>query len=248
MVMDPLLFGTSVNAIDVGFIEAEFDPARDSDDASLVSSWREACRSLLGYVARRHPELRVPPGVAGELERSLPGALTSPWVALYGRPRGLALRMVAVLRQDLAPQVPPLVPPKRAMDSAEELWRSRDDWGVRLAELDKALARPDASSPHRVKAAFGLTDAELGRMFGVSRQAVAQWRGEFPAHLRAKAATVLATADILDYRLKPGRLPLVARKPASAYDDHTMLELIADDRHDELLTLTRASFDWSSTA
>lgn len=46
---------------------------------------------------------------------------------------------------------------------------------------------------------FGLSDTELGRMFGVRRQAVAQWRdGSVPAGRAAKVATVASTAELLD--------------------------------------------------
>jgi hypothetical protein len=38
------------------------------------------------------------------------------------------------------------------------------------------------------------------------------------------------------------------RSDAGAYGGRSMLELIADDRHDELLESVERSFDWASTA
>ena len=94
-----------------------------------------------------------------------------------------------------------------------------------------------------------LSKTELGRLFGVSRQAIDGWhRHGVPPARQAKAATVAATVDLLAHRLKRERLPGVARRPARAYGGLSMLEMIARDRHDELHALVRRSFDWASTA
>jgi hypothetical protein len=95
---------------------------------------------------------------------------------------------------------------------------------------------------------LGLSKTELGRLFGVSRQAVDGWhRHGVPAARQVKAATAAAIVDLLSHRLKQERLPGIARRPARAYGGLTMLEMIERDRHDELLALTRRSFDWAST-
>jgi hypothetical protein len=97
--------------------------------------------------------------------------------------------------------------------------------------------------------AFALSKADLARLFGVSRQAADQWLGsDMPAERKGKASTVLAIADLLSHRLKPGKLPGVARRPAPAYSGLTMLEMIAADQHEELLDSVRASFDFAKTA
>jgi hypothetical protein len=98
-----------------------------------------------------------------------------------------------------------------------------------------------------IEASFGLSKTELGRLFGVSRQAVDGWheRG-VPPNRQAKAATVAAIADLLSHRLKAERVPGIARKPAPAYGGLSMLEMITRDRHEELLALTRRSFDWAA--
>jgi DNA-binding transcriptional regulator YdaS (Cro superfamily) len=96
---------------------------------------------------------------------------------------------------------------------------------------------------------FALSGTELGRLFGVSRQAVDQWRARgVPAARQEKAATVAAAGDLLRRSLKPERIPGVARRPAVAYGGLTMLEMIERDRHRELLDLVRASFDWATAA
>ena len=93
---------------------------------------------------------------------------------------------------------------------------------------------------------FGLTKTELGRLFGVSRQAVDQWRARgIPGSRQEKAATVAAVGDLLAHSLKAERIPGVARRPARAYGRRTMLEMIERDRHRELHEAVRRSFDWA---
>lgn len=95
---------------------------------------------------------------------------------------------------------------------------------------------------------LALSKTELGRLFGVSRQAIDGWRRHgVPSARQAKAATVAATVDLLTHRLKIERLPGIARRRARAYGGLTMLEMIERNRHEELLELTRRSFDWAST-
>jgi hypothetical protein len=94
-----------------------------------------------------------------------------------------------------------------------------------------------------------LSETELGRLFGVSRQAVGQWRERgVPSSRMAKVSTVAAICDLLGHRLKPERIPGIARRRADAYGGLSMLEMIERGREDELRTLIRRSFDWSTTA
>jgi hypothetical protein len=94
---------------------------------------------------------------------------------------------------------------------------------------------------------FELNETELGRLFGVSRQAVGQWRERgVPSNRMAKVATVAAIGDLLQHRLKPERIPGIARRPADAYGGLSMLAMIERDRQDELQAEVRRSFDWAS--
>ena len=94
---------------------------------------------------------------------------------------------------------------------------------------------------------FELNETELGRLFGVSRQAVGQWRERgVPSNRMAKVATVASIGDLLAHRLKPERIPGIARRPADAYGGLSMLEMIERDRQDELQAEVRRSFDWAS--
>jgi DNA-binding XRE family transcriptional regulator len=96
---------------------------------------------------------------------------------------------------------------------------------------------------------LGLTETELGRLFGVSRQAIGQWRERgIPSSRQAKAATVASICDLLGHQLKPERIPGIARRPAPAYGGLSMLEMIGRDRHERLHQLVRQSFDWAAGA
>jgi hypothetical protein len=86
-------------------------------------------------------------------------------------------------------------------------------------------------------------------MFGVSRQAIEQWKTRgVPSDRRAKIADVVSVIDLLDRKLKTGRLPLVARRPAAAFGGRSLIELVADDGHELLKDSVEHAFDWSSTA
>src|SRR3954454_12542868 len=111
------------------------------------------------------------------------------------------------------------------------------DWGTMTPVLTPTLLDPVAE-------ALELSETELGRLFGVSRQAVGQWRERgVPSNRMAKLATVAAICDLLEHRLKPERIPGIARRPAGAYGGLSMLKMIERDRQDELQALIRHSFD-----
>lgn len=145
----------------------------------------------------------------------------------------------------------PLGAPER--ESALPHWPGIDDeaW-IRfrhLVETEIEAGHSSRAMLSRVLQAFGLSLTELGELFGVSRQAVTEWLDKgVPAERRSKLQTILSVAELLQRKLRPGRLPAVSRKPAEAYGDLSMLQMIAADRHQELLDDVRRSFEWSTTA
>jgi hypothetical protein len=172
----------------------------------------------------------------------------SPWVALYGANDGLALNVLSQLRAYL-PGADPLILP--AGRSAAAHW-DVDDVQLRrfLRSVRRALDLVSEGEPLReIMGALDLNVTELGALFGVSRQAAGQWLDQgAPSDRQAKVATVAAVCDLLQRKLKSGRLPGIARRPARGYGDRTMLQVIADDEHDWLLESVRDSFDWAYTA
>jgi len=102
----------------------------------------------------------------------------------------------------------------------------------------------------QVRELFGLNTGEVAELFSVTRQAVEQWEqnGDVPTARREKLANLLSVGELLERKLSPGRLPLVARKRADVYGGLTMLEMVRSDRDGELRKLTDQAFDWSGTA
>ncbi|NBO46293.1 MAG: hypothetical protein EBU85_04690 [Actinobacteria bacterium] len=120
-----------------------------------------------------------------------------------------------------------------------------------LAEFEAAVASALAQQRDpllRVKEALDLTDIEVALLFAVSRQAVAQWWTHgVPAARMTAVADIVATVDLLARKLKPGRLPLVARQPAERLGGKTLLHALADDPASTRAVFEEA-FDWSAAA
>jgi len=181
-----------------------------------------------------------------ELLRSFAAAAPfSAWVRAKGLGAGVALDLVARLRS-LLPGAQPLPLPAggslpQHTGEAEAL--------LRFTRLVAEAQLAERSDLERVRAVFGLNITELGALFGVTRQAAGLWLADAPPPARkAKAAAVAAIADLLANRLKPARVPGIARRPAPAYGHRSMLEVIAADEHEWLLESVRRSFDYAATA
>jgi hypothetical protein len=108
--------------------------------------------------------------------------------------------------------------------------------------------RPD-SDLARLIVGWELSISDVARLFGVTRQAVQQWLDDrVPAARQPKLLQILRIRDLLERNLERPRIPAVVRSEAPGYGGRSMLKMIADDRHDELLESVERSFDWASTA
>lgn len=169
-----------------------------------------------------------------------------PWTARFPREEAVALDLASRVRQLIGFGALELGAAEGPVgDVPDDLAAQRFLRRVRFY-----LNHPDDEHPlRRLMEAFELSKTELGSLFGVRRQAVDQWleRG-IPGDRQEKVQTLVALCDLLERKLKAGRLAGVARRSAEAYGGRTMLELIEEDRHRELLELVRDSFDWSSAA
>ncbi|HXH55933.1 hypothetical protein [Iamia sp.] len=130
---------------------------------------------------------------------------------------------------------------KSLVDAARRAGRAT--WAADLAgALDRLAVRDDGL--RRILRVWGLSDAEAGRVFGVSRQAVSKWRNAgVPGTRRVAMADVIATTDLLTHHLKADRIPAAVRRPAKAFDGLAMVDFITAGRTDELLARTRDLFD-----
>lgn len=232
-----------------------------SDEATrrYVAAYRALADRLLGAARSAFPDRVVTdadgrPAVAGGdgapsralVEALEHGAAEAPFTAwTTGRPLGEAVGLELLARVRALAGAAPLPAPADPPPPPE------DDLGALrfLRRVRFHLDHPDGEPLLRVMDTFALSKADLGRLFGVSRQAVDGWlRHGVPADRQEKLAAVLAVADLLARKLKADRVAGVARRPAEAYGGATMLELVAADRHRELLASVRASFDWSTAA
>lgn len=182
------------------------------------------------------------------LETASAEAPFGPWTARFPLEEAVALDLASRVRQLIGLRA--LQPTSGDSDVAKTV--DVDDLTARrfVRRVRFHLNHPDEEHPlRRLIDAFELSKTELGSLFGVRRQAVDQWleRG-VPSERQEKVQTLMAICDLLERKLKAGRLAGVARRPADAYGGKTMLEMIAADRHRELLELVRDSFDWSSAA
>ena len=114
---------------------------------------------------------------------------------------------------------------------------------------DIGFERRCATPLRRAMKTLDLNSGDMAALMGVTRQAVDRWLASGPPPERLpKIGTVVEIADVLRHRLRDGMPPIVARRPASAYGDRTVLDLIAADEHDWLLRDLEAMFDYSTTA
>ena len=225
-----------------------------------VSTWRSLKEVVLDAIYQVHPD-RValvgshavlcdasgaPSALADEaLDLAALRAPLSAWVAAYGLGTGTALALLAEIRA-YVPGVPALDSPAAAAFPTMDVDRASVE---RFARLMIEELRENKTPLERVMEIFDLNLTELGGLFGVSRQAALQWLDEgVPSARQGKLGTVLATAELLERKLRGGRVPLVARRTADAYAGRTMLTMIEADQHEDLYRSVRDSFDWSGTA
>lgn len=236
------------------------DALHGSADACrvYVADYRRLTSALLEEGRSVRPDLIVPTATgltlcdrAGRPASTLIGVLENAsaegpftgWVLRMSVSEAVALHLVNRVRGLLGCPVlaEPSDPPEVADDVAAQRFLRR----VRFH-----LNNPDTMNPlQRIMEAFDLSKTNTAALFGVSRQAISQWLSDgVPTDRQEKITALLALLDNLQRKLKADRLPGIARRPAPAYGGVTMLDLIARDRHDELLAITRESFAWHQAA
>lgn len=117
-----------------------------------------------------------------------------------------------------------------------------DAWMAALAQELERQSRRDTFT--QWLAAWDVSDAEAGRLFGVTRQAIAKWRRHgVPQRRLGTLAELGAVTDLLEAYLRRDRIPAVVRRPADVLGGRSMLDLVAEGRTAELLVATRQMFD-----
>lgn len=205
----------------------------------LVTNWDALLEEILGSAGA----LQRVDWLMAALRASVAAAPFSRFVGAFGAGRGMALACVAEVRDS----IPDLRPLARPYAQLPDLPAGIDV--LRFRRLVDLAIRGFSPPLERLQEALGLSAAELGQLFGVSRQAIDQWKVRgVPADRRHKLADLVGVVDLLERKTKAGRLPLIARRPAAAFDGRTLLEMAEADRHEELREKLERAFDWSTTA
>jgi len=170
----------------------------------------------------------------------------SPWVGKFGPGAGTAVFAVSEVRRYLR-FGPFELPEDWAVFPNLDI--SRRDYSRFARRAWAELERGRQDPLKHIMETFGLTKTETARLFGVRRQALDTWEAKgVPSARQEKVAAADALANVLEQKLKTTRIPAVVRRPAAAFEGRSILEMIAEGRHLEVLDDTRSRFEWASTA
>jgi hypothetical protein len=203
-------------------------------DETAARRYGRAWMALVRSVIEERPD--VPAGAAGVLDRL---AVTAPFAA--GGPIAALLSAATAMMPDMVVPPPPVAATAAVPDDALAFERFAR---VVLHEVAGA-----GTGLEQLMAAWQLSVTDVGRLFGVARQAVQQWMLDgVPPARQPKLAVVLRIADLLEANLRPDRIPAAVRTPAEAYGGRSILAAIAAGDHGEVLGSVERAFDWSATS
>lgn len=96
-------------------------------------------------------------------------------------------------------------------------------------------------------AIFGLTKAETGRLFGISRQAIDKWyKKGVPTSRVADVKRVAGVARALHARFIPDRIPQIVREPLPGLQHQTILDALRRGGSVNVLALLNRAFSYLS--
>jgi DNA-binding transcriptional regulator YdaS (Cro superfamily) len=112
-------------------------------------------------------------------------------------------------------------------EAADRTFAAHERDGAWLDAFTERLdrRRRGASFAHTMEV-WGLSQAEVARLFGVSRQAVGKWlRRGAPPERAGAIADLSAASDLLVHHLKRDRIPAVVRRPIPALGGESLVAL-----------------------
>jgi hypothetical protein len=249
----------SVREIDAALPRAVAGGRRET--IRYVRAWHELAGDLVRWAREQRPDLAREDGLvidpagrpSGDAAvRLWLAALDAPFsgaVERFGAGPGSATYAVLLLtRQVLAHAngAAVVVPGSATWRDADDAGRARFLRGA-SEQLWQLIGQGDPVT--RLQDLYQLSEPELAELFGVSRQAVAAWKaGVVPADRQEKLSSMLAVGELLERRLRSGRVPGVARRSADAFGGMTLLEMFAAGRHEEARRQLEASLDFTQAA
>jgi hypothetical protein len=133
--------------------------------------------------------------------------------------------------------------------AAEVLSRTGGDTDILRRLLDRLDHELSAGPLERTVRLWDISATQLGRMFGISRQAAAKWLSDGPpAARRDQVATLGQITDLLDQWVKRERIPAVVRRPVDTLDGRTRLDVALAGELETLLAELRDTFDLTRVA
>jgi DNA-binding XRE family transcriptional regulator len=231
-------------------IEATLPAAITGDRQQLslyVGAVNLMTERLLKAAREARPEIasKSPLWAKAMLQGEAINAPFSTWVGVMGPGKGVTLTVVSLLRQTLPDTEPLKLPPRRRLPD----WDLEDRDVVRFYRAATEVLEKAEAPLERIRRVLDLNRTELAALFGVSRQAVERWEAQgVPSERQDKLSTIGAIVDLLGAQLKPDRIAGVARRPAPAYGDRSIVEAIAAGEEDLALSELRDAFTWAGTA
>lgn len=128
--------------------------------------------------------------------------------------------------------------------AAEVIERTQGDADVLRQVIDQLDQQLAALPLERTMRLWDVSAAQLGTMFGVSRQAATKWLSDGPPAQRKDQVAVLdQCTDLLDRWIKRERIPAVVRRPVEVLGGRTRLELALDGDFERLRDELADTFD-----
>lgn len=110
---------------------------------------------------------------------------------------------------------------------------------------ERVYARRGLRGLTRIERTFALSKSALGRLFGISRQAVDEWLAKgVPAGRAADVGRIADLAGALERRFIPERVPQIARAAIPGLGGRSILDALAADGPVPVLELLERAFSY----
>lgn len=128
--------------------------------------------------------------------------------------------------------------------AAEVIERTDGDIDVLRQVIDQLDQQLSSMPLERTMRLWDVSAAQLGMMFGVSRQAATKWLHDGPpAQRRDQVAVLDQCTELLDRWIKRERIPAVVRRPVEVLDGRTRLDVALDGDFERLRDELVDTFD-----
>ncbi len=110
-----------------------------------------------------------------------------------------------------------------------------------------AVRRIGSGALDDIRATFGLSEAELAALFGVTRPSIAKWRlRSVPVQRAADVDRVRELATYFTRRFVAVRIPQIVRTPGKGLGGKTVLAVIADNGVDPVYAYLERLFSYTA--